>query len=226
MHCKVDFTKCTLAQDPANSIEFASSWRCLIKLPKMHPNHLHQFLDISIEHQLFFVTAGVFGQILNLRHDWTFEWFLAFGKRRQLDFGDFSDMAKHRFLFLTFRKNLVADHGALWSLLVIRFVIFILINRLFYLLSIALLGSTLVWLTNHVKDLDDWNFINVKGMIICILWSIPRCLSTQLLAVAKLVFLSCNLCDYARLLQGALFKKLFILLDHDYLVLSSWLWLG
>jgi hypothetical protein len=46
---------------------------------------------------------------------------------------------------------------------------FILINRFFYLLFIALLGSTLVWLTNHVKDLDDWNFINVKGMIICIL---------------------------------------------------------
>lgn len=200
MHRKVYFTKCTFAQDPAYSIEFARSWRCLIKLPKMHPDHLHQFLDISIEHQLFFVTAGVFGQILNLGHDWTFEWFLAFGKRCQLDVGDFSNMAEHRFLFLTFRKNLVANHRALWSLLVIRFVMFIVINRFFYLLSIALLGSTLVWLTDHIKHLDDRNLVNIKGMIISVLWSIPRCLSAQLLAVAKLVFLSCDLCDYAWLL--------------------------
>lgn len=46
---------------------------------------------------------------------------------------------------------------------------FIVINQFFYLLPIALLGYTLVWLADHVKDLDDWNFINVKGMIICVL---------------------------------------------------------
>jgi len=177
MHRKVDFAKRTFAQDSANAVKFARCGGRLIELSKVTPNHLHKLLYVTIEHQLFFITTCILSEIGNLWNDWTLEWFLPLSKGRKLYIWVFSDVAKHWLLFLTFRENLVADHRSLRGLLVMRFVMLIVINRSSDLMSIVWFYSALVRLADNIKNLDDWDFINIDGMILCVFWPVSRCLA-------------------------------------------------
>jgi hypothetical protein len=49
-----------------------------------------------------------------------------------------------------------------------RFVMLIVINRSSDLMSFVWFYSALVRLADNIKDLDDWDFINIDGMILCV----------------------------------------------------------